>query len=169
MRSFSLGIFSFLQFIRVPVGKEECIFLPIINIIISVLPMKICKMLLCKDEIKTIWHLVHMRNTSNQLIHLHMLRWLREKKDTIPILIIKWRLFVQSRISFIQKRFVLSFVEYGPVVLEKKVKMKKRVAPHSNNREFPSLIIKDSFGKFGWNWTGGFGEEDENVKCLWRC
>lgn len=90
-------------------------------------------------------------------------RWLREKKDTISISIIKWRLFVQSRISFIQKRFVLSFVEYGPVVLEKKVKMKKGVAPHSNNRGFPSLIIKDSFGKFGWNWTGGFGEQDENV------
>ena len=83
-----------------------------------------------------------------------------------------WPLLEQTWIPFNSVCFVPSLVEISPVVLEKKIfKFFQYIFAISlkrvwllNKFEFPSPRMLCA--KFGWNWTSGFGEEDENGRSL---
>ena len=54
------------------------------------------------------------------MILLHHNVYLERRKTIITFLITEWSLFVKPRVPFTQECFVPSFVEIGPVVLERK-------------------------------------------------
>ena len=60
------------------------------------------------------------------------------------------------------RRF-LNFVNVFSL-FHKYLPLEKGRALHLNKLESPSLRV--TCAKFGWNWTSGSGEEDENVKSL---
>ena len=86
--------------------------------------------------------------------------------------------FEQTLISFTQGCFVPSLVEIGPLVLDFQnsfmyfryfviISPWKRAWPFiwlNSNLLHPRMLC----AKFGWNWSRGSGEEEENVKSLQR-
>ena len=110
-----------------------------------------------------------------------MLKYLRYFVTMYYIPLVKVRPFHWTNyfwIYFTQGCSVPSLVEIGPVVLEKKIFLIinvfcyfviispwKRAGPFiwtNLNPLHPRMLC----AKFGWNWPGGSGEEDDNVKSL---
>ena len=85
-------------------------------------------------------------------------------------------LFEETRIPFTQACFVPSFVEIGPLVLEKNIfKMYQcifAISPLWKGQDpsfeqiWTPLHLRILCAKFGWNWPNGSGEEEEKVKSL---
>ena len=107
--------------------------------------------------------------------------WLREGKKTLLTL---WEFisssFKQTWIHFIQRWFVPSLVEFGPVVPEKRIFLissmcfryfiiitcSKRTGPFIWTNLNP-LRLRMHRTKFGWNWLSGSREEDFLISSMY--